>query len=349
MTATEKMDRILIVNLKRIDGLLLLMPMIRELRYALPEARIDLLVPESQVSFARTAPYPNFLLPLPESFAGRVRFLRDAFFLRRRRRFYDVAFLAAPPEDLWFAKLLAKCIGSRKLCYYAQSESKERHDRSSVVLAPYDGHEVAAGLRMLAAFEIKSKDDSLPFWEKRTNRKNLAALSERLVDVPNGRRVLCCPRSDSSECNWPEIRFVNLFQRLRDECSATIILFGTSADVPAAERFRYAMDDSGIVSFCGSVKPEDYALLASLSTVYLGPDGPMVHFAAAARKPCVILSPHVNSFVEAKRVPWQVPYRILRPLKSLPPCDGICAANKPHCITGVRLEAVFEAVAERLS
>ena len=150
MTATGKMDRILIVCLKRIDGLLLLMPMIRELRYALPEARIDLLVPESQAGFARTAPYPNFILPLPETSAGRLRFLRDSFFMRRRRRFYDVAFLASPPEDLWFAKLLAKCVGTRKLCYYAQSESKERHDRSAVVLAPYDGHEVAAGSRRLA-------------------------------------------------------------------------------------------------------------------------------------------------------------------------------------------------------
>lgn len=348
MKTQEQMDRILIVCLSRIDGLLLHMPMIRELRYALPEARIDLLVPDSNVEFAHLAPYPNFILSLPETVIGRFLFLRDSFFMRKRRRYYDVAFLIAPAKSLWFAKLLAKCVGCRKICFYGTEAGKTISEDSVVELAPCGKHEVVAGLRMLSAFGIEPKDDSLPFWERPSNRKKVSAWEELFGDVPIGKRILCCPHSSRQSDNWPELRYLSLFQRLRDEAGALIVLCGAKADLPSAERICYALEDKGIVSLCGKIDAGDEALLASQTAFYLGPSTSWIHFAAAARKPCVILSPHVESSREERMTPWQVPFRILRPAKSLPPCRGVCSSKKPHCIAGVRLENVLQAALEFL-
>ena len=47
--------------------------------------------------------------------------------------------------------------------------------------------------------------------------------------------------------------------------------------------------------------------------------------------------------------PWGVPHRVLQPESAQPPCVGECVADEAHCICGVTVEQVKEAITSLLN
>jgi heptosyltransferase-2 len=89
--------------------------------------------------------------------------------------------------------------------------------------------------------------------------------------------------------------------------------------------------------------------MESTNLVIANDSGPM-HLAAAAGVPVLEISCHpgdgdpLHENAPQRFHPWEEQYEVVQPVKAQEPCSGSCEWHDAHCILGVSVEMVFEAV-----
>ena len=91
------------------------------------------------------------------------------------------------------------------------------------------------------------------------------------------------------------------------------------------------------------------AVLERTNLVIANDSGPM-HLAGAAGVPVVEISCHpadgnvLHANAPQRFHPWEERYEVVQPVKAHEPCTGSCEWHDAHCILGVSVEMVTEAV-----
>jgi ADP-heptose:LPS heptosyltransferase len=109
-----------------------------------------------------------------------------------------------------------------------------------------------------------------------------------------------------------------------------------------------------VINAVGQTSLREAGALLTRCHLFVGNDAGPMHLAAAAGLPVIEISCHplggstgqVNS--PARFGPWRVPHVILRPAKAMDPCSDACISHLAHCIQGVSIEQVKEAMTRLL-
>lgn len=358
-----QVQRVLIVRLDAIGDIILTTPFIRELRYCLPEAWIALVVSRTTFNLVELCPYVNEVLALEQPAPGRLIAARrlwgalkfaSGHFWRRR---FDVALVPRWDVDHYAASFLAYFSGAPCRVGYSEKTTKLK----SEVNRDYDllysrvfnnlqlRHEVLRNLDLLKYLGLVPKEDSrLEVW---TSDEDEAAV-QRLLDAseqkPHEAWIALALGTTDPKKAWPLTRYIQIGKWLVERGNIRLVLVGGEKESELGDRFVREVPST--VNLIGKLSLRQCAVLLKRCRLYVGNDTGPMHLAAAAGTPVVAIwchpvsgdLKHYNS--PARFGPWGVPHRMLQPSKSKGGCKEGCTASEPHCILGVHVRAVQEAM-----
>lgn len=150
---------------------------------------------------------------------------------------------------------------------------------------------------------------------------------------------------------WDLDRFASVGQRLAREIGATIVLTGSDVDRPMVDAVKRMLGrEVSVKDLCGVLDlPALAAVLERLDLLITGDTGPM-HLAAAVGTPVVAV---FGPSDPARYAP--VASAVVRVDLPCSPCNRIrlpparCVGHTPDCLTGVSVDAVYDAALALLS
>lgn len=344
--AKSSRRRILVMRYRFIGDTLLMVPFLRNLRRACPDAVIDVLVAPNSGEVLRDCPYINELIMFDttrkhryenptenssgkgrrQSFWSYVKLLRarkydTVFVLKRSFSSAALAWLAGIPERIGFNTEGRGFLLTQRVPY-----------RSGV-------HETDCFLDVLQAAKIPVTDRHLESWWQSAEEER--ALN-RMPDE-NGRHVVLHLTSSNPAKQWPQTHAQRLAEWLLNQPDVHVHALGAACDAPRYEQLKQTLPDALQTKFhlhCGQLDLlSSMALLKKMSLV-VGVDSGTLHMAAAVGTPVIALFGPMDE----KR--WTPPGAtvLTEPLACRP-----CNLARPcrfefQCMTDLQPERVIEQV-----
>lgn len=354
--------RVLVVRLDAIGDMVLTTPFLRELRRALPEACITLVVARKTFNLVEFCPYVNEVLALAPPAPGQLLELRRlcgalnlaATHLWHRR--FDVAFVPRWDVDHYAASFVAYFSGAGSRIGYSEKTTKLKSTLnrgydllySRVFKNALPKHEVMHNLGLLDYVGLAPKDSTLELW---TSDEDNAAVQQWLQPIESEHHdalVALALGTTEPKKTWPLSRYIQVSKWLRERGNICLILIGGAGEVELGE--RYIKEVPSAVDLIGKLSLRQTAELLRRCHLYVGNDTGPMHLAAAVGTPvveisCRPLSGDLNHYTSPERFgPWDVTHRVLQPAKARDDCKEGCRASEAHCILGVDVEAVQQAI-----
>jgi heptosyltransferase I len=357
---TARPARVLCFRLERIGDFLMTLPALAELRTALPEATIDLVVGEWNDALAKAVPFVDNIEVASTAWLARGSGGLTTLALARRAarwrgRQYDLAINFEPDVR---SNVALAAAGARRTAGFAGGGGGAVLD----LALDYDAsaHTTDNALRLvrraLRLADGPAPTVVLPVPEavSREAARLLQPLGDTLkigIHVSGGRAIK----------QWPEERFREVAVRLVRDRGASIVLTGDLADAAQADVVRCALPPERVVDLTRgqtdrspSTVPHDLvtvaAVLQRLDLFVTGDTGPM-HLAHAVGTPIVAVFGPSDPARYAPRGPRD---RVVRVDLPCSPCNRIrvpparCTGHTPDCLTGVDVASVLAAVDEVL-
>ncbi|UCF02578.1 MAG: glycosyltransferase family 9 protein [Deltaproteobacteria bacterium] len=172
-------------------------------------------------------------------------------------------------------------------------------------------------------------------------------LQERLSQIrPNSGSplVACHPISRWQTKLWPEANFTRLAVELITRLRATVVFTGSTQDRDTITRIIGETDVGGLYNWAGTTNLRELAYVYKNANVVVSTDSGPMHLAAVLGTPVVALF--------GPTAPWRTgPYgnthRVLRMERDCSPCFQR-SCETVECMTALKVEDVFQAVAEQL-
>jgi ADP-heptose:LPS heptosyltransferase len=343
----ETPQRILLLRLERIGDLLMALPAIRDVRSLAPSADIDLVVGEWNASLARAIPSVTRVMTLDARWLARdagglgmPALITEARRWRSQR--YDLAINFEPDVR---SNLLTALSGATWTVGWTSGGGGPVLD-VSVDFDPR-AHTIVNARRLVRTAFDRTPPDSARSLIAIPDAAVLAA-SDRLGSsgTRSGPRVGMHVSGGRAIKQWDLDRFAEVAARLIDDCHATVVLTGSRADRPLITTVKTAVAPRPVVDATGEVDlVELAAMLQQLDLLVTGDTGPM-HLAYTVGTPVVAVfgpsAPH-------RYGPMGPADRIVRVDLACSPCNRIrqppsrCLGHTPDCLTGVSVDAVFDA------
>lgn len=265
--------KILVIKPGAIGDLLQMTPVLRGLRKAAPDSRIDLLLgSEGAAEIFRTSPSLDGTVVYDRS--GRHRSLRGLLSLWKelRAKRYDLV-LNFQRSNLRAWILASAAFPCRVLVY-----RKERTRRI---------HAVQNYLETLAPIGIPADDLALEFVADDEARRTAQALLHEHCS-PGGPLIALNPGASHLVNRWPAARFAELTDLLTDRLRARIVIIGGTQDLELANEIAEKSRVAPLILSGRTSIPVLAAVLERCSVLVSGDTGPM-HLATAVRLPVVAL------------------------------------------------------------
>nr|WP_086425289.1 glycosyltransferase family 9 protein [Nitrospira cf. moscoviensis SBR1015] len=356
-------DRILVIRLDDIGDMILSTPFLRELRRAIPSAKISLIVKPSVAELAVGCPFVNEVLsydPGPPSYAPTVdrmtRIVRFAVRYLWLQRF-DLAIVPRWDADLYHASYLAYWSGAAWRVGYSENVIPHKRamnagfDRlySHVLVDRSLKHEVERGLDILRFIGGNPEKDGLVLWGAEQREQPVSQVLANL-GVSDGTPLIAFGIGAASPTRqWPCEQYIELGRWIRKEYDARIVIVGGPADVESGRMVTSSLGQYAINAVDRITWHQLGPLLKSCS-LYVGNDSGPMHVAAAAGVPVIEISCHPsngNPFWSNSPLrfgPWGVPSQVLQPEAAVSPCEAYCTSMEAHCIRRIGIERVKDAV-----
>ncbi|MDX2084938.1 MAG: lipopolysaccharide heptosyltransferase II [Candidatus Melainabacteria bacterium] len=338
--------RVLVVRHRFIGDTLLMVPFLRNLRQALPEAQIDVLVEPQTAELLEGCPYVDNLIPVEPKTVGWSARLQSFWKMLERLRVnrYDVAFVLKRSFSSAFLVWLAG-IPLR----VGFSTEGRRWLLTHPVPYRMDRHEVESFLDALRCVDLPVTEDSLEAWWTDAESQYAATLLNR---QPEERHLGIHLTSSNPAKEWSDTQFAKLALALltkkkpdSSQTGRTILHgLGLSQDWTRYEQLRARMPHDlrdQVVNHCGKTTlRQSLALIAQLDGL-VGVDSGPLHMAAAVGTPVVAL---FGPMSDQKWHPWTQAHRVVAVDLPCRPCHlkGAC----PHeyaCMKQLSVEAVLDA------
>ena len=362
-----QIKKTLLIRLDEIGDVIMTTPLLRELRRNLPDAWITLVVKPEVFNLVELCPYVDEVLTYswktPRYMTKLLRHLRAirlAYRYLRPRRF-DLAIVPRWDVDYYHASFLAYFSGARWRVAYSEdvTESKRIYNRgydrlfTHLLKGGAGRHEVERNLDILRFLGGRVEKDTLEIWlGEGDERFAEEVLGER--NTSNGLLVAFGPGAGAPKRLWPVERFIEVGRWLEEEYRARIVVVGGDGDKYLGERLRQGIGEGAVVDLTGATTLRQTGAILKRCHLYIGNDAGPMHIAVAAGIPVVEISCHPRDGSEGhynspnRFGPWKVSHAVLQPERAISPCSNGCSSQEPHCILGVSVEEVKEAI-ERLA
>ena len=368
----SKVKRVLVVRLDEIGDVVMTTPLIRELRRNLPDAQITLVVKPQVRNLVELCPYVDEILIYDWNINGHIpwhnlqlrrhgRALRLAWKYLWKQRF-DLVIVPRWDADPYHASFVAYFSGAPWRVGYSSNvtEHKRRLNRgydrlfSHVLDDNKARHEVEHNLDVLPFLSGNVQEDRMELWVGQED-ESFAQEVLRLHGV-NRHDLLVAfgPGAGARKRLWSLPSFVKLEAWLKKEYGAHIVLVGGPGEEQLGQELHRQLGDR-VINVVGRTTLRQTVALLKRCHLYVGNDAGPMHLAAAIGTPVVEISCHplggspLHENSPSRFGPRGVPYSVIQPENPLHPCFDACIADQAHCILGIGVEKVKEAVEEQLS
>ncbi len=258
--------RILIIQTAFLGDVILITPMLRELKIALPDAEIDVLVRKGNESLLNNNPHLSqlFVWDKKRKFAS---LFENLFAIRKRK--YDEVICVQRYFNAGFLTTFSK---GKKLSGFSQNPWSFMFHRKTKHVLEGEQHEVDRNLALvnhLMPKPISRRPELFPS----------SADFDSIDQYQKDSYYCLAPASVWFTKQLPEQQWGKLIKILNPQ--NTVYLLGAAADFELCERIKKAADTENIVNLCGKLNLlQSAALMQKASRNYVNDSGPM-HLASA--------------------------------------------------------------------
>lgn len=358
-----QVNRVLVVRLDEIGDVVMTTPFLRELRRNLPDAWITLIVKPAVYNLVELCPYVNEVLTYDWNTPRRNRQLRRhgrALKLAWKhlwRRHFDLAIVPRWAADHCHATFVAYFSGAPWRVGYSEkvTDLKQRANSGFDRLLTHvldDNtmkHEVEHNLDVIRFLGGRVQEERLELWVGEEDEVFAEQVLKSSDALPDDLLIAFGPGAREPKRTWPLSNFVELGAWLKREYEARIMVVGGPGEEPLGQQLQRQLGDR-VINAVGRTTLRQTGALLKQCHLYVGNDAGPLHMAAAASVSVVEISCHpldgspLHPRSPRRFGPWGVPYVVLQPEKALAPCSEACTAAQAHCILGVTVEQVKEAV-----
>ncbi len=359
----KTVDRALVIRLDDIGDMILSTPFLRELRQAIPQAKISLVVKPAVAELAAGCPFiddvsvydpgPLGYTPTFDRMRRTILFAARHLWLRR----FDLAIVPRWDADLYHASHLAYWSGAAWRVGYSEHVVQHKQAMNNGFDSFYSHalmdsslkHEVDRGLDIIRFIGGNPKNDCLALWEPQHKEQPLPNILSDLGISHNTPLIAFGIGAASATRQWPQEHYVELGRWLMKEYDARIVIVGGPSDVETGRTVAQSLGKDVINAVGMTTWPQLGTLFRSCN-LYIGNDSGPMHVAAAAGAPVIEISCHPSngnpywSNSPLRFGPWGVPSQVLQPDTAVTPCKEYCASIEAHCIRRVDIERVKDAV-----
>lgn len=337
--ATNVPKKVLVIKLAAMGDTVLMVPVLRQLRAALPGSEIDWLISNTNRELAETVPYVSRTIVLasfsPFAIFPLMRHLRDTRydavidFEQWAKGTAVLSWLTRAPRRFGF-----DTPGLDRAGLYTQSLAKT-----------YTHHELDDLLDLAKLLVPITQDHKLELWQTPEGESELQAAAPGLKTTSSSWRVLIHPGcgGDGTAREWPVERYAALGKWLQTQMNAEIFISGGPDDLPTGAAIMEKLP--GAVNLTGRLRWQaTVSLVQRMDCVISGNTG-IMHIAAALGKNQVALHGPTNFAIwgplNPKAVVIQTP---------CPHCPCLRLGYEYHrktqeCMALIPLQEVQEAVA----
>ncbi len=276
-------QNILVIMLRYIGDVLLVTPVLRNLRAQVPGARITMMVNAGTEDVLRENPDVDHVLVVQRrGLVSQMRFLRQL----RASRFDCVIDLTDGDRSA----LLSRVTGAPIRIGYDQERRWRGLLYTAVVRSPTARlHRVERNLEAVRAIGLEPKASALILKSSRKDDEEAADILRRLgLEEAARPLVMLHPGARYWFKSWPAERFAALADRLSEELNCAVVIGGSEADRPIAETIL-ARARSKPVVLVGSTTLPQFAAILKRCRLFVGNDNGPMHMAAALQVPLVAL------------------------------------------------------------
>ncbi len=280
------MERILVLQLKRIGDLILTFPALAALRSARPHASISVVVADAGGQLAPILPGADRTFVYRRS-GSNVALWKHLLLSR-----YDTVLDFAGSDRSTIMAALSK---ARKKITYAKLAAKKdwrarvfnRLSEASV----RDLHTVDYHLALLAEIGIDAPPSAPEITIPASVRESLDRRLSRI-----GSFALVHPGTARAEKYWPAERWAQIAAHIRDRHRLPILMTGSADASEQAELEKLRAADPNILDLSGSLDLIELAEVIRRAKVAVGVDSAAMHLANAFRTPQIVLFGPTNPF-----------------------------------------------------
>jgi heptosyltransferase-3 len=290
--------KILVVVPRRIGDVLLATPLIRSLRCAWPEARIDVLVFAGTEGILASNPDINRVITVAE----RLPWLKHLRFLLRLWRGYDLALSLIPGDrPTLYARIAGKHCAGPVSAGGSQRWKKWLLSQS----VPFDNiniHTVLMNLKLADLLGVACCHEVVAAW----SAEDEEAVRKVLPFEPGAQPYAVLHVHPMYVYKaWRREAWVELANWLNEQGMRVVLTGGSSADEIAYVRDLMGLLPQGSVDVAGQLSLAGVACLLDKARACVGPDTAITHLAAALGTPTVALFGPSNP---VKWGPWPKGY-----------------------------------------
>ena len=370
-------ENILIVRLDAVGDMILTSGFLREVRKNFPAARITLVVSPLVYPIVELCPYVNEVLSFDKKTLGGKPFDREPVFMLEVlatfckknfwRKNFSIAFLPQWGDDNFPDLLMAWLSGARIRLGYG--------------IAPYETWGInpspgEAGLnKFLLTKNILTPRNKISDVEKNFYLLEAVGLvvnqthteiffgaadflraRELLKNIPSTtKKVLIGLGAGLPSRKYPAEKYLVALKELAKKNLAFVIVGGKS-EQDDANFLEKNLPRGKVLNLVGQTTLRETEAVISQTDFYLGGDSGVMHMAAVAQIPCLVLYREAADkknfqpgfYSETQRFPpWQTKAVILQPDHQLEECAkleenyGWCYAREPHCITQITPQEII--------
>jgi heptosyltransferase II len=330
-------QRILIRSTNWIGDVVMSLPAMREVRRLHPEAHLAVMARDWVADLYRGQGLADEIISFP---AG-----RSSLRLLRRIRGFDRAVLF---QNAFEAALLVSLAGIRDRVGYATQHRGVLLTRKARPRAPARRlHQVFYYLDLLYLTGLSSTDylscsDFTPDIRLRPTSGGLEQARGILQQTgvgPGARLIGLNPGATFGPAKrWLTDRYGELADRLIRESGATVLIFGSAAERPIAEKIRAAMRERPVI-LSGRTRLEALAALISECSLFITNDSGPMHLAAALQVPQIAL---FGSTDEIATGPFDTNAAVIHKHVECSPCLRRTCPIDLRCFTRITVDEVFE-------
>ena len=332
----SKIEKILLIRLRRIGDVILTTPAVSVLRKAFPSAFISYLVEDPYRELVEGNPCLNkiHVLKRKQSLKDLLKSIRQI----RKEKYDAVIDFHSGPR----ASLITLLSGARLKIGYRIKYRNFIYDiklpRSSE-RGPI--HSVENHLNLVKALGIhvdSSFPVSIPEAQRKETEKVKKIIRENQIE---GKRIITIHISAGNEVrDWGVNNWIQMTNLLAQQSEVKIVLIGADEDRNAEEEIL-KKSEAAILSLVGRLNLRELREVISHSSLFIGPDSGPMHIAASTSTPIVAL---FGPTLPANFAPWQANANLIEKSLDCRPCkQRTCIYDDFRCLKTIKPEEVYDA------
>jgi len=285
-------SRIIFIALNGIGNLLLVTPVITNLKKNFPKCEITVLALNDSVNVVDSSPYVDKTIVYP---AGKNLLSRIIFLLKLRRYNFDFSFYPYPNVNVMSA-LIAVLIGARVKVNFDYELFGRYSKFLNTVSLPMDlnKHDVEKNLDFLRAFNLKIFSKKLFMNVKDSDKRYIGKMLEGKLKK-DGILVGMHVGSKASIRIWPIDNFAELVRKISKLKNVKIALVGSKIEKKLVKNYR-EFKGKNILNFIEKTTIPQTAALIQRCSLFVSTDSGPLHIAVAADTK--VLSVNMREFIK---------------------------------------------------